>query len=226
MPDADLTPNLEAPKTDMPEELKEQQARASAEKTIKRLESRIRSLTEIVHEDEDGTKHHLREIVDEYIVTGGEEFSLEVLCERLGFEVVRVRKMIVQRDGNPNREPFTSILRAVERPFQKINLMKMRVKAAEIALHEPEPDENGIPGEDYHPKDKLAAMQRYLQLDILGLTLVGFSSLRLCPFRVVQRERPLVQRLKHLGLVVFSALFCMHIFQHFLALVLLLLFLL
>ena len=63
MPDADLTPNLEAPKTDMPEELKEQQARASAEKTIKRLESRIRSLTEIVHEDEDGTKHHLREIV-------------------------------------------------------------------------------------------------------------------------------------------------------------------
>ena len=97
-------------------------------------------------------------------MTGGEEFSLEVLCERLGFEVVRVRKMIVQRDGNPNREPFTSILRAVERPFQKINLMKMRVKAAEIALHEPEPDENGIPGEDYHPKDKLAAMQRYLQL--------------------------------------------------------------
>ena len=163
MPDADLTPNLEAPETDMPEELKEQKARASAEKTVKRLESRIRSLTELIREDEDGTRHYLREIVDEYIAMGGEEFSLELICERLGFDLVRVRKMIVQRDGNPNREPFTSILRAVERPFQKINLMKMRVKAAEIALHEPEETEDGI-SEDYHPKDKLAAMQRYLQL--------------------------------------------------------------
>lgn len=160
MPTADMTPEDIRPETDMPEELKEQQARASAEKTIKRLESRKRSLTECVKVDEDGTKHYLREIIDEYVAMGGKGFTLEVVCERLGFDIVKVRHAIAIRDGNPNREPFTSILRAHEKPFERIALMEMRAKAAEVALYEPPEGEDDL----YHIKDKGMMMKNFLAL--------------------------------------------------------------
>lgn len=185
MPEGDMTlDETTRPETDMPEELKQQRAEAAAQKSLKRLESRIRSLTEIVKTtdevikvDENGKKHYrkhyLREIIDEYIILGAQDFDLENMCERLGFDIVEVRRAIVRRDGNPNREPFTSILRAVERPFMKINLVKMRAKAAEIALYEPGLDDEGREIDNpYHVKDQLTAMQRYQQL---GGTMPGIE---------------------------------------------------
>ena len=162
MPDADMTPDVSAPETGMPEELKRQQAEEVAKKTQKRLDSRIRSLTEVIQENEDGTKHHLREIIEGYIALGEFPF-LQVLCDKLGFEYEKVRAAIAKRDGNPNREPFANILLEVEKVFNKARGVFLREILVQIATHEPEKSEDGL-GDTYHVKDKMAAIKLWHQL--------------------------------------------------------------
>ena len=112
MPDVDLTPDLKAPETDMPEELKEQQAKGDSETKRKTLEKRIRELKRhSVGTGKDGKKLSLLDLAREYERTG----EIWGLHARLGVDPEEVQAAITKRDGDPYLEPFWSIMAGISK---------------------------------------------------------------------------------------------------------------
>jgi len=157
MPDADLLYEEEnsavAPDPAAIRQQKEE-ARRNAEEKREALDSRIRTLTD-VFDEKDGKKLQLRDIIYEYIGLGEFPF-LEVLCSKLGYDYAKVAACIAKRDGNPNREPFSTILLEVERDINKRRGVFLRELAFQIAAAQ-QPEHS----DQYHIKDRLAAIKQW-----------------------------------------------------------------